>query len=916
MKSLIKKIKKIWNNDSRDIIVPIISIIIFIVASLVVGLMKAFILLILINAVYFGINHFKGKKSNKSKKRRKKLKIFLLIALTCFIFITISVIGFFIYIVIEAPEFNEENLYVSEPSIVLDKDGNEIAKLGAEKRVLITYDQIPEVLIDAIVATEDSRFFEHKGVDWARFIKASIYQALGKSEAGGASTLTMQVSKNAYTSTEDRGIKGIIRKFTDLYISMFVIEKNYTKEQIMEFYVNSQWLAKNTYGVEQTALTYFGKSAKDLNVSEAAVIAGLVQAPGRYDPYKNPEATETRRLRVLKLMLRHGYISKNEYEIAKKMTVEKIVIPKEQSAYSSGELSQYQSFIDTVVDEVKEKTGKNPYTTSMTIYTTLNTDIQNYVNDIMNGKTYDWDDEVVQAGIAILNVKDGSISAIGGGRNVSVIDSWNYATEIENQIGSTAKPLYDYAPAIEYNNWSSYQILVDEPYSYSDGTPINNWNGSYEGFETARTALAGSRNIPALKTFKANNKSQIIDFVTKLGLTPEIYSCPSGYTRKKKLCINDKDINDVKSATKASTLHEAHAIGGYNGESPLSMAAAYAAFASGGIYTEPYSFTKLVYNDSGEEFTNDIKKTKVMSEETAYIISDMLVTTGQHALNRWNNINGVQFAAKTGTTNFDDKTMIAHNMPYDAVNDFWTIGFNTEYAIGLWYGFDKISNEHYNSVNTLPHARLFQAVGKKVFTSKSTFTRPNGVVAVEVESGCPEAMLPSEFTPTNLRQTELFIKGAEPTTVSTRFAKLSDVSNLKATVTDNKVELKWDAVKTPEINTESYLRQYFRPVFSNDGFLNSHVASRLSYNASNIGNIEYNIYLKNSDGSLKLFDHTAANKYETTMDVAGEYTFIVKTTYSIFKGNMSDGKSVNVTIESSSSIIPDNNQNSNTSNNP
>ena len=980
MKKITKCIKKTWNNDYRDILVPIISIAIFIIALLTIRFIKALIICILINAVYFIINSFfkkrkakinakrkqtkssnnnknnknensstnnknsnnnkknnsnnnktinsskngkviKGKveekinmKNKNKKKKVKKWKIALLILLGLFIVVVISIIGFLIYIVIKAPKFDENNLYVSEPSVILDKDGNEIAKLGSEKRILVTYDEIPEVLIDAIIATEDSRFFEHKGVDWARFLKASSYQLLGKSEAGGASTLTMQVSKNAYTSTEDEGIQGIIRKFTDLYISMFVIEKNYTKEQIMEFYVNSQWLAKNTYGVEQTALTYFGKSAKDLNVSEAAMIAGLFQAPGKYDPYKNPEATERRRQTVLKLMLRHGYISKNEYNIAKKLTVEKIVIPKEESIYSAAEVSEYQTFIDTVVDEVKEKTGKNPYNTSMIIYTTMNTDFQDYINDIMNGVTYEWPDDYAQAGIAVISVDDGSISAIGGGRNVDIIDSYNYATEIENQIGSTAKPLYDYGPAIEYNNWSSYQILVDEPTTYSDGTSINNWNGTYEGFETMRTALRGSRNIPALKAFKKNDKAKVIEFVTNLGLTPEIYSCDEGYKRDKKKCINMENPENIVDAKKASTLHEAHAIGGYNGESPLTMSAAYSAFARGGIYIEPYSFTKLIYQDTGEEYINDIKKTKAMSEETAYMISDMLKGTAPYALGGYYNINGIKYAAKTGTTNYDEKTMKAHNMPNGAVNDYWTIGYNKKYAIGIWCGYDSISNEYYNSLNKAPHARLFQAVGKKIFTDNADFNKPSGVVAVEVESGCPEPTLPSEFTPSDQRQTELFIKGTEPTTVSTRFAKLSDVSNLKANVNDNIITLTWSGVDTPKINTQSYLKDYFKPVFENSGFLQSYINNRLNYNENYIGNIEYNIYIKDSSGSEKLLDHTSSTRFETEIDVAGEYTFTVKTTYSIFKANMSDGKSIKATI-STSPIIPDDSENQDGDNN-
>ena len=284
--NIIKKLKKTWKNDCKDILVPLISLIIFIVALLSIGFVKAIIIFILINVLYFVISKINKRKKNlskaqKKKRRKKRFKIFLLIILTCFIFGIIGLIVFFNYVVANAPEFNEELLYVSEPTVLLDKNGKEFAKLGLEQRVILEYDEIPEVLIDAIIATEDSRFFEHNGVDWARFLKASFLQLLGKSEAGGASTLTMQVSKNTHTSTEASGFEGIIRKFTDIYISMFKIEKKYSKEKIIEFYVNSQWLGKNAYGVEQVSLNYFGKSAKELNLAEAAIVAGLFQAPGQ-----------------------------------------------------------------------------------------------------------------------------------------------------------------------------------------------------------------------------------------------------------------------------------------------------------------------------------------------------------------------------------------------------------------------------------------------------------------------------------------------------------------------------------------------------------------------------------------------------------------------------------------------------------
>ena len=921
-----KKFINIWKDNPLDIIVPIISIVLMIVGLFTLGIFNGISLLILINLPYFITMFIINKQENegsemdmnkkspkkiiktkgKKKSMKKWLKILLLSILICFIVGIVSIIAFFSYIVINAPDFDEELFYVTEPSIIYDKDGNEIAKLGLEKRVTLSYDELPEVLIDAIVATEDSRFFEHNGVDWARFLKASFYQLLGRSEAGGASTLTMQVSKNNISQDNtSRGLKGILRKFTDVYVSLFKIEKNYTKEQIMEFYVNTYWLGSNSYGVEQISLTYFGKSAKELNLAEAAMVAGLFQAPGTYNPYTNPEATEARRQTVLKLMKRHGYITDEEFDIARKLTVDQLVIPQEESAIVSGTISPYQSYIDRVVEEAEEKTGHNAYTTSMEIYTTLDTDIQDYVNDIMYGESYDWENDVAQAGIAIINVKDGSVTALGGNRKNERIDAYNYATDPRKQIGSTAKPLYDYGPAIEYNNWSTYNILVDEPISYTDGNPINNWDGKYDGFETMRLALTRSRNIPALKTFKALNKKNIIEFVTGLGLTPEIYSCDVGYKKEKKKCINLEDPTDIKDAHVASTLHEAHAIGGYDGESPLTLAAAYNAFANKGVYVEPHTFTKIIYRDTGEEYLNDITTNKVMSEETAYMVSDMLASTATYAMGRHYNVNGVKYAAKTGTTNWDYDKLVENNMQWTgAVNDIWTVGYNTEYTVSVWYGYDGFNTEYYNTVNNPQHTRMFQAVSKKVFTNKNYFTKPSGVIQVELEKDCPEPTLPSEYTPSDLKITELFIRGTEPTTTSERFKKLDDVSNLKIEEEKGEITLTWDKVEEPKINTEEYLKKYYSTVFQKNESLNDFISMRLDYNKNSLGTLGYNIYLKDNDGDLELQEFTNSNKYTLEVNDSGKYTFVIKTTYSTFKSNMSDGKEITIDVSIKSPIIP------------
>lgn len=869
IKSSTSKKRKI-NTKLISLAVIIISIIAIIIGKLNSNLIKTLIVVFFVDIVYFiSCSIIKGRKLDpvlRKKRRKKHLLIILLIFVSGIILTVIAGIGFYIYIAKNAPDFTPEALYVSEPSVLYDVNGNEYAKLGAEKRVIVSYDELPEVLIDAIVATEDSKFFAHNGVDWARFLKASVQQLMGH-DVSGASTLTMQISKNAYTSKESSGIKGIIRKFTDVYISTTKIEPKYSKPEILEFYVNSYFLGNNSYGVEQASLTYFGKSTKDLNLSEAAMIAGLFQAPGKYNPYTNPEATEKRRKTVLYYMKRHGYINDKEYEIAKNMTVEKIVKPKNTNA--NGEVisdNKYQVFIDLVADEVEKKTGNNPYTTSMEIYTTLNPEKQDFLNNIIDGINYEWENEFVQTGVAITDINSGAIVAISGGRNYAPM-GLNRATDLKNQIGSTAKPLYDYGPAIEYDNWSTYQTIVDEPSSYSDGTPIHNWDGGYKGYMTMREALAQSRNIPALKTFKHNNKQNIATFVKSLGLSPE------------------------------DPIHEAHAIGGYNGESPLSMAAAYAAFGNGGYYIKPYSFTKIVYKDTDEEYTNPIEKNKAMSEETAYMISDMLVTTGQQAMGRYNNINGVQYAAKTGTSNFDEKKKAAMGLSNtNAINDYWVVGYNTQYAIGMWYGYDIPSKEHHNVLSSAQHERLYQAIGKGIFTSNNTFTMPAGVSRVEVELECPEPTLPSEYTPSNLRRTELFIKGTEPQTVSTRFSKLKDVANLNATNVDNIITITWNSATNPEINSESFLKSYYRSVFTNDGYLNSFVSNRLSYNNSTLGEFGYDVYRKENSGALTHLGFTKDNKFSVEAKESGTYTYVIKTAYSIFKNNASDGKSVSLKV--------------------
>lgn len=787
-------------------------------------------------------------KQKKKKKVKRILKLLLNIFLLLLLIGLIGGIVFAVYIVVKAPNFDPKNLYSTESSIVYDKNGKQITKLGVEKRKNVNYDDLPQVLVDAIIATEDSRFMQHNGFDLPRFLKASAGQVVNKitghGNAGGGSTLTMQVSKNNYTSVESSGFEGIVRKFTDIYISIFKLEKNYSKEEIMEFYVNIPYLGNNSYGVEQACQSYFGKSVSDINLSEASLIAGLFQAPASYDPYRHPDYAEERRNTVLYLMQRHGYITKEEAEDAKKISVTSLL----RSSNPESESNEYQSYIDVVIDEVEEKTGNNPYTTGMKIYTNLDTDKQTVLNDLMNGKTWTWKDDKVQAGVAIVDVNTGALVAVGGGRNRTGARQLNYATDITRQIGSCAKPLFDYGPALEYNNAGLASQVYDGPHAYSSGVSIRNVDGSYGGTMTYKYALAASRNIPALKVFQSVDNSKIKEFVTKLGITPEI------------------DSN--------GGLHEAHALGAFSGSNPKSMAAAYAAFANGGYYAKPYTINKVEYIDSDKTVSLKSKRTRVMSDSTAYMITDALTYAVSGYGNIGGSVSGVQLAAKTGTTMFDSEARKKYGYPSSANMDMWVTGYTPEYAVSLWYGYTEAEKGYYlGSEGYSVRGKIFRQIisGISDKSGSKKFTVPNSVVKVTVEKETSPLMLPSANTPDNMKVTEYFKKGTQPTEVSPRYSALPNASGLTAKTNGNQVELTWAAATKPEYLTDDYFRKNYKDYFG------SSLETALSGRKASDGEFGYEVLVKdNNTGTTNSLGFTTETSFKTTK-INSNVTYIVKT---------------------------------------
>ncbi len=808
----------------------------------------------------------KGTKKNKSKSSRTNLWIVLTSIGIC---ILVAILGFALYIILTAPEFETELLTNKSSTTIYDKDKKEITKIGKENREVIKYDDVPQVLLDALIATEDSRFFQHNGFDAARFVKATAGQLTGNSSSGGASTLTMQIAKNTYNGTVSRGIAGIVRKFKDIYMAVFKIEQNYTKEEIIEIYLNYQWLGNDgninyssINGVETACQYYFGKSVSELSLPEAALLVGMFNNPVYYNPFKYPERAETRRNTVLNLMVKHEYITEEERDIAKSIKVESLL--KDTSNQKN---TVYQAFIDYVIEDVIDKTGDNPSIVPMDIYTTLDTTVQSTLTDLENGNLYKFVNDKVQFGMAITSTKDGSIIALSGGRNYSA-KGLNRATDINNQPGSTAKILFDYGPYIEYYNGSTYTPILDDTWTYSSGKSLKNSDNKYLGLITMRTALSKSRNIPALKIFQTMYKDDpniIANFVHSLGIDY------------------------------GSNLYEAFSIGAFNGVNPLEMSAAYSAFGRGGYYIKPYSFTKIVYTDTEKVYEHKYIKTRVMSEETAYMITNMLITAQEAKVGGNFTISGTDVAAKGGTTTIEQSKAVGLGISPYTTPDHWNITYSPDYSIAMWYGCDILSKNCYLTSSPGVNARkaMMTAVAKKVYKKNSRFTKPNGVVEVDVELETFPPQLASAYTPNDLRSTELFKRGTEPTEVSTRFSQLRNPSNGSYTYDGTTIRLAWSKILTPDAINDAYLQSIFNNYYDNKATY--YYDKRVLYNSTNMGTVGYQVYLEDSAGNLISLGYTNNSVYTYTPDRLGEnYKFVIKSAYSIFKNNMSNGLTINV----------------------
>lgn len=793
----------------------------------------------------------KGTNNTSKRKVSKKKKMILNILIICVIAFASLMAVFFAYIIVKAPKFDPNNLKFTQMSELYDTEGNIITKMGNENRTEISYDDLPEVLIDAIIATEDSKFFQHNGFDLARFMKASMYQLVGKN-GGGASTLTMQIAKNNYTSTESKGFEGITRKFTDIYLSIFKIERKYTKKEILEFYVNDSYLGNGAYGVEQASLNYFGKSVSELNLAEASFIAGLFQSPTYYNPYNYPERAEGRRKTVLYLMQRHGYITEEEKEIAENSPITSYI----KKTQTSGTYSEYQGYIDTVVEELENEYDLNPYTTPLKIYTAMNRSKQDFVNKVMNGEAWKWENENAQAGVVMTDSASGEVLAVGAGRNKNSERSYNYATMTNRQIGSTAKPIFDYGPAVEYLGWGTVNYIDDTPTTYSDGTKISNSDGGYKGRLPLYQALGLSRNVTALKTFQQVSKEagndKILKFASSLGITPEV----------------DKN----------GKIHEAHSIGSFTGStkkgesrnSPMTMAGAYQAFSNGGYYIKPHTIKKFVYKDTDEVVETKSAKTRIMNDSTAYIINYSLNWSATEGLAKSAaGISGVQTAAKTGTSNFDEATRKRYHLSSKAVNDLWVCGYTPKQTITFWYGYDSITKGHSTTSSWSTRDKFYRNLAENLFDKDgSSFTRPSSIEEVSVvRNSIPlkKALYGGVVG--------YFRKGTGPDETGTeQVEQLPSVSGVTSSISGNTVHLKWNGISAEDMVNLNFDDSY--------------------------GTLGYDIYVKDGSGGSEVYVGTTTSTSYTHTTSYSNPVYVIYTAYSNYKTNRSNGVEHKVSVTS------------------
>lgn len=633
--------------------------------------------------------------SPKSPKQSPLLKYFLLAIMG----ILVLTLGIFLYYGLSAPKINAEVLQSGGSSTIYDRHGQEITALGNENRTYVTIDKVPTKMRDAIISTEDRHFYqEHLGVNPFRIARAAINNLRGDSLQGG-STLTQQLIKLSVFSTKksDQTIK---RKIQEVWLAVQV-ERNFSKDQILEYYLNKVYLANGTYGFQTAAHYYFGKNLRQLTLEQMAILAGMPQAPNNYDPYKKPQAAKRRRDLVLKAMYNNHKITLEQEQTAKNTPITTGLKPYQPNTGVGENKLIVDPYIKEVIHEVKSK-GFDPYRDNLKITVNMDIRAQKRLYQIVNGSEIAFPNDQLQTGISVVNPQDGSVIAMIGGRKLGNVQlGLNRAVQKSRSNGSTMKPILDYAPAIEYLHWSTNQTLRDTPYTYP-GTNINldNWDHTYMGNIPLRTALSESRNIPAVRTLGAVGFNRARRFASKM---------------------------DIKVSQ-----NEGLSAGIGSNVSSLQLAGAYAAFANGGTYYKPAYVAKIQTID-GLNHHYDNPGKRVMSEATAYIITDILKDVVKPSgLGSQAYISGLYQAGKTGTTNYSNEELNRNPSLSNTAKDALFAGYTKNYAIGVWTGYDRPNISGVDATQQKLAGQIYQHLMRYLSTNSTNtnWSKPYSVVRV------------------------------------------------------------------------------------------------------------------------------------------------------------------------------------------
>ena len=642
------------------------------------------------------------KKKKKKKGRRVFAKIFVIL-IVVFALIVSIVAGAYVGFIDNSMDLIAEEYNLDFTSIIyyVDEKTNQPVEVDrihrAENREWVDIENVPENLTNAFIAIEDERFRDHKGVDLKRTFGAFIQYMMGRDSYGG-STITQQLVKNI-TGDND---KSPIRKIHEI-IRAINLEKKMSKDQIIEMYINTIYFGGGCHGVQTAANYYFSKSVDKLSLEECASLAGIVKAPTTYNPATNFENNNERKDVILTKMAELGFVSQEESDKAK---ARKLTLKLGKKKTANADVKSY--FVDAVVDDVirdlmeKENLTEGEatnrlYTGGFKIYSTMDPKVQNAIDKVYEntGNFPGGAGNKAQSAMVVIDPYTGHIKGLAGG--IGVKDTprgFNRATNAYRQPGSSIKPLAVYGPAIEYNVITPATIINDSPLKIGEWQPKNSGGGN-KGKMTARRFLEMSQNIPAVKIMRELTVDKSFDFMTKrLGFTTLV----AGETRDGKF-LSDKSLS--------------MALGGVtDGVTVEEMTAAYATFVNSGQYNEPVTYTKVIDANGKIILENKVKNKRAMSEETAFIMQNMLTGVIKSGTGTSASLGNIYAGGKTGTTNSN--------------KDRWFMGFTPNYVGGVWMGYDTPKSMSGANLCT----RVWKSVMLEIHKDETikTIKVPDGVV--------------------------------------------------------------------------------------------------------------------------------------------------------------------------------------------